>query len=368
LPRATCPELAPAPLLPPTITCGRSHKSSSDNHPLRRQRQPRSLCGSHCWLRRRPPLPAPPPACQRRWPLCATWRPSRSWGWRLPQVRLGVRVTQSEARGASGTLILDHAGSAGSKKKRRPQIALIDIASCWTPSAGAALYGYAALPLQYAAQHLAPAGGRRWPAAGQPAPWPVWPCAGCFPDCSPRGDILSAESPTQAAAFSPFAGGAEPGSEPSPREAGRLGLSLSNGESTHPEALVEDGARAPVSPAAPPSPAASDPGAPGWVGHTSLQELRSAGAPRTATLPRPISADNLGRVASLRAGIPRIRTRQKVPWGGLGVADCAQHVGSMPAELLSHASKLRKLPCLHPTWHSWSLWRRRAWMRRGSAS
>lgn len=351
----------------PPFTCGRSRKSSSDNHPLRRQRQPQSLCGSHCWLRRRPPLPAPPPACQRRWPLCATWRPSRSWGWRLPQVRLGIKSHTECSKGRQRNADTRSCRLSRIKKKRRLQIALIDIASCRAPSAGAALYGYAALPLQYAAQHLAPAGGRRWPAAGQPAPWPVWLCAGCFPDCSPRGDILPAESPTQAAAFSPFAGGAEPGSEPSPREAGRLGLSLSNGESTHPEPLVEDGARAPVSPVAPPSPAASDPGAPGWAGHTSLQELRSAGAPRTATLPRPISADNLGRVASLRAGIPRIRTRQKVPRGGLGVADCAQHVGSMPAELLSHASKLRKLSSLAATRRSWSLWRCPARMRRASA-
>ena len=42
----------------------------------------------------------------------------------------------------------------------------------------------------------------------------------------------------------------------------------------------------------------------------SLERARQP--PRPATLPRPISGDNLGRVASLAYGIPGVRTRAQV--------------------------------------------------------
>lgn len=46
--------------------------------------------------------------------------------------------------------------------------------------------------------------------------------------------------------------------------------------------------------------------------------LRHPAPPRpAATLPRPISADNLARVASLAHGIPRVRTRSQVRLAGL---------------------------------------------------
>ncbi|EFN59197.1 hypothetical protein CHLNCDRAFT_50056 [Chlorella variabilis] len=147
------------------------------------------------------------------------------------------------------------------------------------PPGGAGLYGYATLPLHYAAQHLAPV----------------------------------EESPREAAAFagySPFAGGAEPGSESppsgtSPSTAPPVGNGFAPTADASGEGAAPGGgpAACPGSPLAPPSPAAPRPGL--RPTHGSLQDLGR----RPATLPRPISADSLGRVASLRAGIPRVRTR-----------------------------------------------------------
>lgn len=51
---------------------------------------------------------------------------------------------------------------------------------------------------------------------------------------------------------------------------------------------------------------------------------RAQQLPRPAILPRPISTDNLGRVASLAHGIPRVRTRAQVGLGGQGAAGPGQ--------------------------------------------
>ena len=131
--------------------------------------------------------------------------------------------------------------------------------------------------------------------------------------------LTAAESPPSSATaaapgYSPFAGAAEPDSESPP-----YGASPSGG----------DGAAAGGAawPADLQPPVAS--GAAGWAAekltqHGSGQALSSIGQQqqqpaqqlRPATLPRPISTDSLGRVASLAhgmlPGIPRVRTRPEV--------------------------------------------------------
>ncbi|KAL4431140.1 hypothetical protein ABPG75_006396 [Micractinium tetrahymenae] len=155
------------------------------------------------------------------------------------------------------------------------------------PPPGVGLYGFAALPLNYVSQHLAPA----------------------------------EEEPEAAASpgYSPFAGAAEPGSE-SPEFAAAVGGATP--------------ATAPSSPAPPPAGAALEAaagGQPDWQQHElprgrtvhgSYDALHSLGQgpggqlqpPRPAgTLPRPVSAHDLGREVSLAQGLlpPPVRTRSQ---------------------------------------------------------
>lgn len=62
----------------------------------------------------------------------------------------------------------------------------------------------------------------------------------------------------------------------------------------------------------------------------SLERARQP--PRPVTLPRPISADNLGRVASLAYGIPGVCTRAQ-PEVSLGAAKKGVNRGAMESRL-----------------------------------
>lgn len=59
---------------------------------------------------------------------------------------------------------------------------------------------------------------------------------------------------------------------------------------------------------------------------------RAQQLPRPATLPRPISTDNLGRVASLAYGIPGVRTRAQVGLGDQGVTVPGPGMGHFTGE------------------------------------
>ena len=157
------------------------------------------------------------------------------------------------------------------------------------PPAGAGLYGYASLPLGYAAQHLAPPEGAH--AAGQGALWPSKRCCCHGPHHLPHS--CPADTPPASPGQSPVVSPQEPGSVPA--------------------AFGEPPSRAAPVAAAPP-PASSDEA----TVHGAFEALSSLqGAPRAPTLPRASSADNLDRVASLAYGIPRVRTSTRVrgaPW------------------------------------------------------
>ena len=128
--------------------------------------------------------------------------------------------------------------------------------------------------------------------------------------------------------FSPFAGAQEPGSESPP-----FGSPLSNSA-----AGAERAAQAGTGGVGPsrslhsfPTAALAAAGGRWAAGdeeertvHGSSLALgsleRAQQLPRPTTLPRPISTDNLGRVASLAYGIPGVRTRAQVGFGGQGAA------------------------------------------------
>lgn len=126
--------------------------------------------------------------------------------------------------------------------------------------------------------------------------------------------------------YSPFAGSQEPGSEPS--QSLPLSSPLGNSAAAAERAgwVGAGGSRsAPVSPTAARAGVVATAGLPAdseGVVHGSslalgsLERERQLPARGPATLPRPISADNLGRVASLAHGIPRIRTRTQAGGGG----------------------------------------------------
>lgn len=185
------------------------------------------------------------------------------------------------------------------------------------------MYGYASLPLQYAAQHLAPAAE-----GGPPAQWrhvtagisrPVAEAAIRLPAAEPPPSSAIAAVP----GYSPFAGSAEPDSESPPYGASpSRGEGAAGGSAAWPidvqppvasdaaggsaEELTQDGSGHALS----------------SLGQQQQEEEQRQPAQqqqqrrRPATLPRPISTDSLGRVASLARGIlpgvPRVRTRSEV--------------------------------------------------------
>lgn len=159
----------------------------------------------------------------------------------------------------------------------------------------------------------------------------------CCPLPTPAAAEEEGEEVASSPGYSPFAGAQEPGSESPP-----FGLPLSNG-ATAVEQAAQAGAAEPESGPSrllatlPTAALAAGSGrrAAEWEAEGavhgssmalgSLEQARQQ-QPRTATLPRPISADNLRRVASLAYGIPGVRTRVQVGspgwlhlgWGGQG--------------------------------------------------
>lgn len=83
---------------------------------------------------------------------------------------------------------------------------------------------------------------------------------------------------------------------------------------THPAGMLPDTSYQAVSPQPSPPPSPHGPPTPGMPG--GLQRGADSGSPHATSMPRPISAESLGRVESLAemAGvqIPRIRTRPQV--------------------------------------------------------